>query len=72
MFFIPGQLIALVTLPGVIVHELAHQLLCRRYLPRHHRKILLARSFLWPWRRCRLANLSGRTLLIFCPVKALP
>lgn len=45
MFFIPGQLIALVTFPGVIVHELAHQLFCRRYLPRHHRKLLLARSF---------------------------
>jgi hypothetical protein len=29
MFFIPGQLIALVTFPGVIVHELAHQLFCR-------------------------------------------
>ena len=29
MFFIPGPLIALVTFPGVIVHELAHQLFCR-------------------------------------------
>ena len=27
--FIPGFLIALVTFPGVIVHELAHQLFCR-------------------------------------------
>jgi nitrate reductase NapE component len=31
MFFIPGQLISLVTFPGVIVHELAHQLFCRLY-----------------------------------------
>jgi hypothetical protein len=31
MFFIPGFLIALVTFPGVIVHELAHQLFCRLY-----------------------------------------
>jgi hypothetical protein len=29
MFLIPGPLIALVTFPGVIVHELAHQLFCR-------------------------------------------
>ena len=29
MFFIPGFLITLVTFPGVIVHELAHQLFCR-------------------------------------------
>jgi Putative zincin peptidase len=29
VFFIPGPLIALVTFPGVIVHELAHQLFCR-------------------------------------------
>ena len=29
MFFIPGFLIALVTFPGVIVHEAAHQLMCR-------------------------------------------
>jgi Putative zincin peptidase len=29
MFFIPGPLIALATFPGVIVHELAHQLFCR-------------------------------------------
>jgi hypothetical protein len=29
MFFIPGQFIALVTFPGVIVHEAAHQLFCR-------------------------------------------
>jgi hypothetical protein len=26
---IPGQLIALLTFPGVIVHELGHQLMCR-------------------------------------------
>ena len=31
MFFIPGFLIALVTFPGVIIHELAHQLFCRLY-----------------------------------------
>jgi hypothetical protein len=29
MFFIPGILISIVTFPGVIVHELAHQLFCR-------------------------------------------
>lgn len=29
MFFIPGIVITLVTFPGVIVHELAHQLFCR-------------------------------------------
>lgn len=29
MFFIPGQLIALVTFPGVIVHEFAHMFFCR-------------------------------------------
>jgi hypothetical protein len=29
MFFIPGPVIALLTFPGVIVHELAHQLFCR-------------------------------------------
>lgn len=29
MFFIPGILITAVTFPGVIVHELAHQLFCR-------------------------------------------
>lgn len=29
MFLIPGQLIALLTFPGVIVHELAHQFFCR-------------------------------------------
>src|SRR5260370_7616563 len=29
MFFIPGPLIALATFPGVIVHELAHQMFCR-------------------------------------------
>ena len=31
MFFIPGFLIALVTFPGVIVHEIAHQLFCRLF-----------------------------------------
>ena len=29
MFFVPGCLISLVTFPGVIVHEAAHQLFCR-------------------------------------------
>ena len=29
MFFIPGQLIALLTFPGVIVHEAAHMFFCR-------------------------------------------
>ena len=29
--FIPGFLITLLTFPGVIVHELAHQLFCRLY-----------------------------------------
>jgi len=29
MFFIPGILIAIVTFPGVIVHELAHLLACK-------------------------------------------
>lgn len=29
MFFIPGILIAIITFPGVIVHEIAHQLFCR-------------------------------------------
>jgi len=29
MFFIPGFLITIVTFPGVIVHELAHQIFCR-------------------------------------------
>ena len=28
MFFIPGQLISLLTFPGVIVHEWAHKLYC--------------------------------------------
>ena len=29
MFFIPGFLISILTFPGVIVHEIAHQLFCR-------------------------------------------
>lgn len=29
MYFIPGFLIAIVTFPGVIVHEIAHQFFCR-------------------------------------------
>jgi len=29
MFFVPGIVITIVTFPGVIVHELAHQLFCR-------------------------------------------
>ena len=30
MFFIPGQLIALLTFPGVILHEWAHEFFCKR------------------------------------------
>ena len=29
MFFIPGSVMAALTFPGVIVHEIAHQLFCR-------------------------------------------
>ena len=29
MFFIPGVLISIVTFPGVIMHELSHQIFCR-------------------------------------------
>jgi hypothetical protein len=29
MFFIPGPIVAALTFPGVIVHEIAHQLFCR-------------------------------------------
>src|SRR5215510_9894376 len=29
--FIPGPIIALLTFPGVLVHELAHQLFCRLF-----------------------------------------
>ena len=29
MFFIPGGLISILTFPGVIVHEIAHQIFCR-------------------------------------------
>jgi hypothetical protein len=29
MFFLPGWLVSIVTFPGVIVHEMAHQLFCR-------------------------------------------
>jgi hypothetical protein len=29
MFFIPGVVISAVTFPGVVIHELAHQLFCR-------------------------------------------
>jgi hypothetical protein len=29
MFLIPGSVIAAVTFPGVVIHELAHQLVCR-------------------------------------------
>ncbi|MHB1001629.1 MAG: metalloprotease family protein [Armatimonadota bacterium] len=31
MMFIPGWLISILTFPGVIVHEIAHQLFCRIY-----------------------------------------
>lgn len=29
MFFIPGQVVSALTFPGVVIHEIAHQLLCR-------------------------------------------
>ncbi len=29
MFFIPGEIIAILTFPGIIVHEFAHMLFCR-------------------------------------------
>lgn len=29
MFFIPGELISILTFPGIIVHEFAHMLFCR-------------------------------------------
>jgi hypothetical protein len=29
MFFIPGELISIITFPGIIVHEFAHMLFCR-------------------------------------------
>jgi Putative zincin peptidase len=31
MFFIPSIIITVITFPGIIVHELAHQLFCRLY-----------------------------------------
>jgi hypothetical protein len=31
MFFIPGFIISIITFPGVIVHEFAHQLFCRLF-----------------------------------------
>lgn len=31
MFFIPGIVISAVTFPGVVIHELAHQLFCRLF-----------------------------------------
>ncbi|AIQ58359.1 DUF3267 domain-containing protein [Paenibacillus borealis] len=31
MFFIPGFILSIVTFPGVIVHEFAHQLFCRLF-----------------------------------------
>lgn len=31
MYLIPGTVIAVVTFPGVIIHELAHQLFCRHF-----------------------------------------
>lgn len=31
MFFIPGVVISVITFPGVIIHELAHQLFCRLF-----------------------------------------
>lgn len=29
MFFVPGIIVSVVTFPGVIIHELAHQIFCR-------------------------------------------
>lgn len=29
MFFVPGIIISIITFPGVIIHELAHQIFCR-------------------------------------------
>lgn len=29
MFFIPGELIAIITFPGIIIHEFAHMLFCK-------------------------------------------
>lgn len=31
MFFIPGNVLALLTFPGIVIHELAHQLFCRYF-----------------------------------------
>jgi len=31
MFFIPGNIITAITFPGVVIHELAHQLFCRYF-----------------------------------------
>lgn len=31
MFFIPGSVITALTFPGVVIHELAHQLFCRYF-----------------------------------------
>jgi len=31
MFFIPGNFIAAITFPGIVIHELAHQLFCRYF-----------------------------------------
>jgi hypothetical protein len=45
MLFIPGALIAILTFPGVIVHELAHQLFCRlRRVPVYEVKYIQAKN----------------------------
>lgn len=31
MFFMPGSVISAITFPGVVIHELAHQLFCRYF-----------------------------------------
>jgi hypothetical protein len=31
MFFIPGPIIAAITFPGIVIHELSHQLFCRYF-----------------------------------------
>jgi len=45
MFIIPGVLIAIITFPGVIVHELSHQIFCRlRRVPVYEVKYFQVKS----------------------------
>jgi hypothetical protein len=45
MFFIPGAFIAALTFPGVIIHELSHQLFCRlRRVPVYEVKYFQAKN----------------------------